>query len=278
MQYSIGAILNCRGKDFDFHHAFSEAKEMGLSSCQISIWDPTLYTDENAEAINNACAALDFRVSCLFAGYTGPCEWNLTNGPDTIGLVPKKFREMRLGQLIEASEFAEKIGMTDIATHVGFIPEDPSSAEYRDLINSLRRLCCIYKERKQNFLFETGQETPITLLRTIEDIGTENTFVNFDTANLMLYGKGTPVDAIRILGKYVRNTHIKDGFYPTDSKHLGREAKAGEGLADLPLILRILKDFGYTGPYTIEREITGKRQRTDIMDTVAYLKRILSTL
>ena len=278
MRYNIGAMLTCHGKDFDFYRAFAEAKEMGLSSCQISVWDPTLYTDENARAINDACASLNFKVSCLWAGYTGPCKWNFTDGPDTIGLVPQKFREMRLLQLVEASDFAVKIGVTDIATHVGFIPENPSSAEYRELIESLRWLCNIYKARGQNFLFETGQETPITVLRSIEDIGTGNAFINFDTANVMLYGKGNPVDAIRVFGKYVRNTHIKDGFYPTDGKRLGREVKVGEGLADFGAILKMLKDCGYTGPYTIEREITGKQQKIDIMDTVAYLKGIVDTL
>ena len=276
--YNIGAMLNCHGKDFDFYRAFADAKEMGLSSCQFSVWDPAVYTDENAQKINDACRELNFRVSCLWAGYTGPCEWNFIDGPGTIGLVPREFRAMRLEQLVQGSMFAEKIGVTDIATHVGFIPENPNTTEYRDLIASLRWLCNEFKKRGQNFLFETGQETPITVLRSIEDIGTGNAFINFDTANVMLYGKGNPVDAIRVFGKYVRNTHIKDGFYPIDGRRLGREAKVGTGLADFPTILRMLKECGYEGPYTIEREISGEQQKTDILDTVAYLKSILDTL
>lgn len=276
--YNIGAMLNCHGKDFDFYRAFADAKEMGLSSCQFSVWDPAVYTDENAQKINDACRELNFRVSCLWAGYTGPCEWNFIDGPGTIGLVPREFRAMRLEQLVQGSMFAEKIGVTDIATHVGFIPENPNTTEYRDLIASLRWLCNEFKKRGQNFLFETGQETPITVLRSIEDIGTGNAFINFDTANVMLYGKGNPVDAIRVFGKYVRNTHIKDGFYPIDGRRLGREAKVGTGLADFPTILRMLKECGYEGPYTIEREISGEQQKTDIIDTVSYLNKILATL
>ena len=120
------------------------------------------------------------------------------------------------------------------------------------------------KERGQTFLFETGQETPVTILRAIEEIGLDNVGVNLDTANVMLYGKGNPADAVLVFGKYVRDLHIKDGFYPTDGKHLGKEAAVGEGLANFPLILKRLKDVGYNGTYIIEREISGEQQIKDI--------------
>ena len=121
------------------------------------------------------------------------------------------------------------------------------------------------KEKGITFLFETGQETPVTLLRAIEDIGMDNVGINFDTANLVLYGKGNPVDALRVFGKYVRDLHIKDGLYPTDGRHLGKEVAAGEGIADFPTIYKMLKDLGYNGAFTIEREIIGKQQEQDII-------------
>ena len=273
----IGVLLSL-GQNMDFKAAFQEAKDMGLSSCQLCCWDPTRYTDENAKKINEAKAEVGFEVSLLWAGYTGPCEWNFIDGPGTIGLVPREYRAMRLGQIEEASRFAQKIGVTDIATHVGFIPENPNTTDYRDLISSLRWLCKILKSRGQNFLFETGQETPVTVLRSIQDIGTGNAYINFDTANVMLYGKGNPVDAIRVFGKYVRNTHIKDGGYPEDGNFLGKETKVGEGLADFHTIVKMLKDCGYEGPFTIEREISGEQQKKDILDTIDYLKGIFETL
>jgi sugar phosphate isomerase/epimerase len=125
-------------------------------------------------------------------------------------------------------------------------------------------------------LFETGQETPTTLLRVIEDIGLDNLGINMDTANLILYGKANSADAITIFGKYVMDTHIKDGLYPTNGKHLGREVKVGEGFANIPEVVKRLREVGYTGNYVIEREIKGDQQIKDIVDTVAYLKNILN--
>lgn len=274
---NIGVLLHV-SHETNFREYFREAKAMGLSSCQICVWDPTLYTDEKAEEICNAVKEENFSVSLLWAGYTGPRTWNFTDGPDTIGLVPVAYRAQRLNELIAASDFALKIGVTDIATHVGFIPENPGDPNYPGLVAALRYLCKILKSRGQYFLFETGQETPTTLLRTIETIGLDNLGINFDTANLLLYGRGNSADAVRVFGRYVRNTHIKDGFYPTSGTYLGKEAKVGEGLCDLPEVVRLLRECGYKGPWTIEREITGEQQKKDIVDTVAYLHKVLGDL
>ena len=97
-----------------------------------------------------------------------------------------------------------------------------------------------------------------------------------DTANLILYGKANSADAITVFGKYVMDTHIKDGLYPTNGKHLGREVKVGEGFANIPEVVKRLREVGYTGNYIIEREIKGDQQIKDIIDTVAYLKNILN--
>ena len=125
--------------------------------------------------------------------------------------------------------FARDIGVTDVITHVGFIPENPNDPEFESIVLTLRHICKTIGEFGQYFLFETGQETPTTLLRTIEEIGTGNLGVNLDTANLILYGRGNPVDALDVIGKYVRNTHMKDGFYPVSGRSLGKEVPLGEG-------------------------------------------------
>ena len=275
---NIGVLIRYEGElkeKLNFKERFIEAQEMGISSCQICFPTGEGYTDQVAEKIVSAVKETGFSVSLLWAGWSGKNEWNFTEGPITLGIVPKKFRKIRVKELEAASVFAEKIGVKDIATHVGFIPENLTDKEYEPLIKTLRKLCLSYKSRGQNFLFETGQETPVTLLRTIEKIGTGNAFINFDTANLILYGKANSVDAVRVFGKYVRNTHIKDGLYPTDGMKLGREVKVGEGLANFPVLIPMLMECGYDGPFTIEREISGDKQKSDIADTVTYLKNIV---
>ncbi len=271
----IGIMMGVR-PDTDFVKTFTEAKAMGITSCQLSMWNMSLYTDEYAARINDALKEVGgFRVSLVWAGWTGPNEWNFYGGPSTLGLVPVAYRAQRFAELRLASDFAMKIGVTDIATHVGFLPEDPNHPDYTSLIPALRNYCELLKSRGQNFLFETGQETPVTLLRAIEDIGTGNTFINFDTANVILYGKGSAVGSVTMFGQYVRNTHIKDGFYPTNGRFLGEEVKVGTGLINFPEVYRILKEKGYIGPFTIEREITGDQQKKDIADTVKYIRKVI---
>ena len=271
----IGVLITLNpGTDLD--EEFVKVKELGLASCQVCIWDPSLFTDENAAQIVKCMEKYGVEVSTLWAGWTGPCEWNFTHGPVTIGLVPAAYRAHRIQELELGSQFAEKIGVTSMATHVGFLPISPTDPDFDGTVGALRWLAQRMKARGQYFLFETGQETPVTMLRAIQAIGTDNLGINFDTANLILYGMGNPVDALDVFGKYVMNTHIKDGFFPTDGLELGREVQVGEGLANLPVILQKLKALGYTGPFTIEREISGDEQTRDILATKAYLEQLFA--
>lgn len=273
MSNRIGAMVGYN-TDVDIIEKFRKNQELGINSCQICIWNVSIFkSDEHAEKIKAAIAETGMNVSSLWAGWTGPCEWNFTAGPDTIGLVPVAYRFTRLNELKSASDFAEKIGVNQVVTHVGFIPENPSATEFNGTVAALRNLCGYMKQKGQYFLFETGQETPITLLRTIEAIGTGNLGVNLDTANPILYGKANPVDALDVFGKYVMDTHIKDGFYPTNGMYLGREARAGDGKANIPEVVRkLIVEYNYEGPFTIEREISGEQQTADIIHAKKLLE------
>lgn len=266
MNNKIGVLVSYR-KGVDIAQKFAQCKKIGIDSCQISIWDVSVFTDPaEAKKIKDAMDTNGITVSALWAGYSGPREWNFTAGPDTIGLVPVAYRAIRLEELKRASDFAEALGVDKLATHVGFIPENPSAPEFNGTVAALRDLCNYMKAKGQTFLFETGQETPITLLRTIQAVGTGNLGVNLDTANPILYGRGNPVDALDVFGKYVMDTHIKDGLLPTDGMYLGKETRAGDGKANIPVVVsRLIKEFGYTGPFTIEREMIGEKQIDDII-------------
>jgi len=259
----IGVHINYN-KDTDIMAEIAKAQELKLDCCQLCIWDMSLYTDEHAKKIKDAIEKTGFEISALWAGWSGPCEWNFTYGPTTIGLVPPAYRGMRLAELKKASEFAEKIGVKQVVTHVGFLPNSPADPDYIGAIGALRDLCRVMKKREQFFLFETGQETPVTLLRAIGDIGTDNVGINLDTANLILYGMANTVDALSVFGQYVMNTHIKDGLYPVDGRKLGKQVAVGEGVANIPAVVKKLEEIGYAGPLIIEREISGEQQIRDI--------------
>jgi len=259
----IGALLRCKPGG-SIREEFEKAKNLGLDCCQLNIWEPEFYTDENAAEIVKWSKETGVEVSAVWAGWSGDKAWDLRNGPLTIGLVPVEQRYKRLKELMDGGDFAQKIGCTDIITHVGFIPENPCHPDYIGTIGALKTLARYLKAKGLNFLFETGQETPITLVRAIQDIGTDNLGINFDTANLVINGKGNSLDAIDVFGQYVKNTHCKDCTFPTSGYERGHQVPLGEGVVNFKAIFHKLREIGYTGPWCIEREITGEQQVKDI--------------
>ncbi|MGI6294848.1 MAG: sugar phosphate isomerase/epimerase family protein [Armatimonadota bacterium] len=265
----IGVLVSM-GREIETE--IKKVRDLGLESCQLATWDPESYTDENAARVRKACADYDVEISALWTGAPGRYAWNFTEGPATIGLVPPEMRQMRVEALLKGAEFAAKLKVPDTITHAGFIPENPADPLYEGTIDALRTIAARNKELGLHFCFETGQETPITLLRAINDIGTGNLGINLDPANLLMYGKANPVDALDIIGPYVRGVHAKDGEYPTDPSKLGVEKPMGEGRVNFPVFVPKLKSFGYAGALTIEREISGDQQIADIKKAIAILE------
>jgi len=251
-------------------------KQIGISTCQLSIWNPDVIDEQALDIISKATRDHGITITALWGGWSSPKVWDFVQGPLTLGLVPKEYRAQRMDAMLAHSVFAQKLGVTDIVTHCGYIPENPADENYKSFIASLQYIIRIYHSRNQNFLFETGQETPITLKRTIDDIGLPNVGVNLDPANLLMYGKANPVDALDILGPYVKGVHGKDGEYPTDGYHLGKEKPLGEGRVQYDLFIKKLKDIGYTGSITIEREISGDKQIEDIKKAKELLERFIA--
>ena len=270
----IGALIQLKAEK-NILEEMKKLRDIGCECCQICVWDTSLYTDENIEAITAASAQTGVEVSTLWAGWSGPRQWNPIGGPSTLGIVPDAYRMKRTEEILMGARFAAKLGVKRVATHAGFLPENMNDPKYFDVLAVLRYIAGECKNLGVNFLFETGQETPVTLLRFIEEIGLDNVGINMDTANLMIYGKGNSADAITVFGKYVMDTHIKDAFYPTSGKIIGREVKVGEGMANIPEVISRLKAIGYEGNYIIEREISGEQQTKDIVDAIALLKNIL---
>lgn len=259
---------------------FAEAQETGVSTIQLRVYcTPENLTDEQAELAKKLCDKYNLEISALWCFWPGWAVWNSYDGYETLGLVPVSTRAERVKSMMLGSDFAKKLGVEDIITHVGFIPENPLSAEYNSLIPYLRMIGNHCAANNQHFLFETGQETPMTLLRTFEDVNTGNMGVNLDPANLIGYGKGNPVDAMDVFGKYVRGVHIKDAVPPVCGRKNGKQTKVGEGSVNFPVLMKKLKDVGYNGPFTLEREIADKEQRIqDNKEAIKYITDIWESL
>jgi sugar phosphate isomerase/epimerase len=255
---------------------FEHVSQFGLNVCQLVSWNTALATPEIAQTVLAESRRTGVRVCAVWGGVPGPAEWNFTRGPVTLGLVPPEYRTERIAALKKWADFASWIGTKAVITHCGFIPENMTDPLYPGVVEAIREVAEYCKSKGLEFWFETGQETPVTLLRTIERVGTGNLGINFDTANVILYGKGNPIDALDVFGKYVRNIHVKDGLYPTDGDHLGREVQVGEGKVHFPEFMQCLKKIGFAGELIIEREISGEQQNRDILTTVNNLKKWLA--
>ncbi|MCX7590764.1 MAG: sugar phosphate isomerase/epimerase [Kiritimatiellae bacterium] len=254
----------------------ARVREFGLNVCQVVCWEQDLLTPTRAVALRKEAEKEGVKVTSLWAGWPGPRIWNLIDGPRTLGLVPSEYRMVRIGALKRAGEFAKEAGLPAIVTHVGFVPENPNDSVFQEVVEAVRDVAESLGRLELGFWFETGQETPVTLLRLIRAVGTENLGVNLDPANLIMYGKGNPVDALDVVGSYVKSIHAKDALYPTDPLQLGKEVKVGTGRVRFPELVQRLRQIGYEGPFIIEREITGEQQRLDIIETVEYLRNLLS--
>jgi sugar phosphate isomerase/epimerase len=259
----------------DVDAEFKKVHDLGLPTCQLVSWEQDRFTAENARKVLAASRKYAVTITAFWCGWEGPAVWDLVAGPLTLGLVPPAFRHDRVKMLLKGADFAAMIGVKDMVTHVGFIPENPNDPDYLSLVALLRYLAAYCQKKGLYFLFETGQETPVTLLRAIEDIGLDNLGANLDPANLILYGKANPVDALDVIGKYVRGVHAKDGLYPTRGKFLGEEVPLGQGKVNIPALVARLKELGYDGALTIEREISGDQQVKDILKAKSLLENLI---
>lgn len=259
----------------NIEHRIRFIAQHGFYHCQVSCYDASFYTKENAEKLRSILAETGVSVSTFWAGWSGPKVWNSTEGPVTLGLLPPAYRYKRIQELKMASDFAKWVGIKQIATHVGFIPENPHDPQFEGLMNAIREVASHVRDNGQLFLFETGQETPIALLRAITVVDLDNLGINFDTANSILYGKANPVDLVHILGKYVRDVHIKDGKWPTDGWNLGPETPMGEGCVDFPAVIQHLQGLSYEGTWIIEREL---EENTPIQEILAIREKLRALL
>lgn len=250
--------------------------DMGFSNCFLSL-DGYInrFTPDAAKQIGDLLAKYDLVATTVEVVGPEPLEWNFLKGPATIGLVPPGTRAARIDALKQVSDFGKLLGVTQVQTHCGFIPEDPADPLYPQTVEAIRTVTQHCQGNGQYFLMETGQETPTTMARTIRDVNMPNLGVGLDTANLILYGKANPVDAVDIIGTNVRSVHAKDGKWPTDPSKLGEEVLIGHGLVDFKAVFTKLHKLGYTGTITIERETSGPQQIEDVKNEKTYLERIL---
>jgi sugar phosphate isomerase/epimerase len=253
-----------------------ELKSLGVRSGQIGIpGDLNL-----AGAAAQWKAALEserFQLVTVFCAFTGESYADIPTVQESVGFIPRGSRDEREARTLEVSDFAAALGVGSIALHVGFVPEDTADPDYLAVREMVRRVCDHAAKHGQSFALETGQEPAEVLLRFFEDVNRPNLKINFDPANMILYGSGDPVEALGVLGKHVITVHAKDGDWPPNDRPgaLGEEKALGKGTVGIERFIAKLKEIGYKGTLNVEREIPDAAQRLlDIRDAVQLLERV----
>ena len=169
--------------------AFAPLRDAGFTACQLG-YKPEVFRREDAQAIRAAADRNGIEISAHFVGYRdGFSVYDLRDAFLFDGLTAPTFRAQRLEYLMRGAEFVSWLGITDMIIHAGFIPNNPFDPDYAALVGCIRLLGERAKALGVNILFETGAESPVSLLRLIRDAGTGNLYVNFDTGNAILYDR-----------------------------------------------------------------------------------------
>ena len=251
--------------------------ELGIPTIQLHAPSAQARTPENAERFVARLGELGIALTAVFGGFEGESYADIPTVSKTVGLVPPETRAARTQEMKEIADFARLLGCDVVALHLGFVPHDTSDPLYGEVLAVTREVCDHTKANGQNLHLETGQESADGLLGFIHDVARDNLFVNFDPANLILYGTGEPIEALQKIGSYVRSVHCKDAKWAANpGAEWGQEVPLGDGDVGIENYLRTLSDLGYAGPLTIEREIPQdpERQKAEIGGAAGLLNEL----
>jgi len=240
--------------------------EIGLKRVQLHL-DPIHL---NPEKWGNAKKVLGDAEIEIVSGMFTPLGEDYTT-PQTIketgGLLPDATWEANLANFRECCEIAEDMELDQVTFHVGFI--DP--AVEGKMVERLRTFAdALWEVARADLLLETGQESADSLNAFLAHVDREHVGVNFDPANMLLYGMGDPIESLKKLMPHVRQVHLKDATPQPEPGVWGTEMAGGEGAVDWPAFFAVLNEAGFDGDLVIERE-AGDDRIGDIRKAAANL-------
>ena len=231
-------------------------KELGVATVHLHAPGRAFRTAEKTAAIKDQFAAAGIEISVVFAGFPDEDYTTPETTEQTVGLVPLDRRVRRLEETLAIADFAAALGVDAVGMHLGFVPE-ASAPDFAAVVEVARTVCDHCRGHGQYFHLETGQETADELLAFIGAVDRENLAVNFDPANMILYQAGPPLEALDRVGRFVRSVHCKDAAIERrPGQPWSEDAPLGQGDVDIRAFLLKLRDLGYEGPLTIEREFS----------------------
>jgi sugar phosphate isomerase/epimerase len=255
--------------------SLAEIRSLGVNCGQLGIGGAVTLTREFLEQWRET--SRNFRLVTAVCAFTGESYADLSAVKSTVGFTPVSTRAGREARTCRISDFAASLGIPGIACHIGHFPDDRTDPDYLGVRDVVRRICDHAAVHGQTFALETGPEPAGSVLRFLEDAGRGNLKINFDPANMIMYGSGDPVAAFEQLAPRVVSIHAKDGDPPPRAfpGRLGEERPLGEGSVGIARFIEAVKRSGYDGAICVEREIEDRpRRMADLGSAVRLLRRL----
>ena len=243
--------------------------KLGISVIHLGFWDDSFKDkDRIIELIHKN--SLEVSATCL--GFEGENYSTIQKIAETGGFKPDADWNARFAKTKAFADFTVALGVKLLSTHIGFVPHDTADRQHAVMVDRLKKVCDALGERGLTLVMETGQESADSLLEFIRAVGRDNIGVNFDPANMVLYGVGDPVEAISVLKGKIIHCHMKDAVESDQPRQTwGEEVVLGTGDADIPRVVSKLRAIGYQGPLIIERE-AGDQRVADITEGINFLE------
>lgn len=279
----IGVIIDAF--KLGLRRGLEKAQQLGADGVQIYArgeLDPDHLSPADRIELKQYIRSMGLELSALCGDLGGGFFTPETN-------VPKIEKSKRILDL------ALDLGTNIVTTHIGVIPEQPDDPAYACMQEACEELGAYAARLNAYFAIETGPESAAHLKRFLDSLSTKGVAVNYDPANLVMVAGDDPVEGVRTLKDYIVHTHVKDGsryqhFDPRDvygyPKHVQKERKAliprdayfrelppGKGSVHFPEYFAVLREIGYKGYLTIERE-TGDDPVADIKETIRFIKQL----
>ena len=245
--------------------------ELGLPLIHFGIFDESW---RDPDTVVRTVTDSGLEVSAVCVGFAGEDYSTIQVIASTGGYVPDEHFEERYAKTLGVADIAQRLGADQLTVHMGFVPSNHKDPKYAVVVERARRIADELKSRGLLLVMETGQEEPHELVAFMNDVGRDNLGVNFDPANMILYGIGDPVAALKKLMPRVRQVHIKDAARTTAPGTWGTEVVLGTGEANIEQIVSKLRAIGYKGPLPIERE-AGTQRVADIKEGISLLKSLV---
>lgn len=262
---SIGVFLRCLGIA-DVREALPAVRqEVGVDLIQVSKLPDAYYSPEGAREFARLMAEAGVRADSVVIVHEGESYADLETVRRTVGYLPEETLEERVRYSLRCAEFAAALGIPTVTTHMGFLPEDADAPGYRRLVDAVGRVTAFAADRGVRLALETGQETGEQLLAFLRRVDNRALGVNFDAANMVMYGTGDPLPTLALLREHVMGVHVKDAVPSATPGLLGHEVSPGRGDAEIAGCIRYLARSGYTGSFIVENYVARHGSLADRM-------------